>query len=76
MTNDTGNLREPRNKRRYTWPWFVLAAVVLAIMLAVLWMSKEIERARRIRELNSPAPRTDSGTTSFPAPLRAGASRL
>ena len=56
MTNDTGNLPDPRAKRRYTWPWFVLAAVLLAIVLAVLWMSKEVERARLIRELNTPHP--------------------
>jgi hypothetical protein len=59
MTNDTGNLPDPKNQRRYTWPWFVLAAILLAIALAVLWMSKEVARARRIRELNSPPPRTD-----------------
>jgi hypothetical protein len=64
MTNDKVNLPEPENKRRYTWPWFVLAAVLLAIALAVLWMSKEIERARRIRDANAPAPRTDRGATS------------
>jgi len=40
-------------KRRYVWPWFVLAAVLLAILLAILWMSHEIARTRRIRELNS-----------------------
>jgi cytochrome oxidase assembly protein ShyY1 len=56
MTNDTGNLPHPQNQRRYTWPWFVLAAVLLAIALAVLWMSKEVERTRRIRDLNSPPP--------------------
>ena len=65
MTNDTGNLPDPRTKRRYTWPWFVLAAVLLAIALAVLWMSKEIERARRIRDSNPPAPRTDRSATEL-----------
>ena len=48
MTNETGNLPDSRERRRYTWPWFVLAAVLLAIALAVLWMSREVERARRI----------------------------
>jgi hypothetical protein len=64
MTNDVGNLPDPRGKPRYTWPWFVLAAVLLAIALAVLWMSHEIERIRRIRDLNAPVPRTDPGATS------------
>jgi bacteriorhodopsin len=40
-------------KRTYRWPWFVLAAVILAIILAVVWMSFEIKRQKRIRELNS-----------------------
>ena len=70
MTNDTANLPDPQNKRRYTWPWFVLAAVLLAIALAVLWMSKEIERARRIRDSNAPTPRTDRGATSLAASSR------
>jgi hypothetical protein len=42
-------------RRRYAWPWFVLAAILAAIALAILWLSFEIERTRRIRDLNSPA---------------------
>ena len=41
-------------KRRYVWPWFVLGAFILAGILAVLWMSQEVARTRRIREANSP----------------------
>ena len=41
-------------KPRYRWPWFILAAFLLAIVLAILWMTKEVEKARRWRELNSP----------------------
>ena len=67
MTNETGNLPDSRERRRYTWPWFVLAAVLLAIALAVAWMSKEIERTRRIRDLNAPAAPVSRGATS-PAP--------
>jgi len=73
MTNDSAKMSDPQSKPRYSWPWFVLAAVLLAIALAVLWMSKEVARARRIRELNSPAPRTDLGTRDFSktlAPVR------
>jgi hypothetical protein len=65
MTNDADDLPDSENRRRYTWPWFVLAAVLLAIALAVLWMSKEIERARRIRNLNAPSSGTNRGATSF-----------
>jgi hypothetical protein len=64
MMNDAGNPPDPGNKRRYTWPWFVLAAVLLAIALAMLWMSKEIARTRRIRDLNAPPPATNRGATS------------
>ena len=63
MTNDTGNLPDREDQRRYKWPWFVLAAVLLAIVLAVLWMSKEIARTRRIRDLNAPPPATNRGAT-------------
>ena len=41
--------------RRYVWPWFLLAAVLAAILLAVIWMNYAIERTRRIRDLNAPA---------------------
>ena len=50
MANDENNL-PPR--RHYTWPWWVLGAVLLAIVLAVLWMSQEISRTRRIRDANT-----------------------
>jgi hypothetical protein len=74
MTNDTGSPPETKSPRRYTWPWFVLAAILLAIALAVLWMSKEVERARRIHDLNSPAAPAPRGATSFVplSPLAAG----
>ena len=44
-------------RRRYVWPWFVLAAFLAAIALAALWLSVEIERTRRVRDLNAPAGR-------------------
>jgi hypothetical protein len=48
--------------RRYRWPWFVLAALLLAIALAILWMSYEVRRTRQIRDLNAPSsPRGDTG---------------
>jgi hypothetical protein len=65
MTNETGSPPEPKSQRRYTWPWFVLAAVLLAIALAVLWMSKEIARARRIHDLNAPPALTNRNATSL-----------
>ena len=65
MTEETGNLPDSREGRRYTWPWFVLAAVLLAIALAVLWMSQEVERTRRIRDLNAPPAPANRGATSL-----------
>ena len=53
---------EGRARRAYTWPWWVLCAVLLAVALAVLWMSHEIARARMIRDLNAPAPRPNVAT--------------
>jgi len=36
-----------------------------AIALAVLWMSKEVERARRIHDLNSPAAPAKQKDSNF-----------
>jgi hypothetical protein len=47
---------QPHQRPRYTWPWFVLAAFLLAVALAVLWMSQEIRRTRWIHDANSPSP--------------------
>ncbi len=52
--------KQTEEKASYKWPWFVLAGFLLAIVLAGLWMNREIERTRRIRDLNSPAPQLGS----------------
>ena len=46
---------KPEQKQRYKWPWFVLGFFLLGILLAVLWMSKEVEKTRRNRDLSAPA---------------------
>ncbi len=46
--------------RAYAWPWIALAAVLLAIALAILWMSWEVARTQMIRSLSIPAPQTNS----------------
>ena len=66
MMRDKGSLSDTPRQRHYTWPWFVLGAVLLAIALAVLWMSKEIEKTRRIRDLNAPAPQSGPGAPVGP----------
>jgi hypothetical protein len=40
-------------KPTYRWPWFVLAAVILAVVLAAVWMYFEIKKTKRIQELNA-----------------------
>jgi hypothetical protein len=48
-------MNEPNgNPRRYRWPWFVLAAVLLAAALAVLWMTFEVRKVERERNPNAP----------------------
>jgi len=54
-------------RARYKWPWFVLAALLLGIALAVLWMSSEVERVRQIRDANSSGPDTNT-TPARPRP--------
>lgn len=50
--------------RKYVWPWFVLGAVLLGIALSILWMSYEVNRTRRIRDLNAPQSQTPIQTNS------------
>lgn len=48
---------EPKeNARRYKWPWFVLAMVLLGIVLAVVWMSFAVHREKQERNFNAPIP--------------------
>jgi len=48
---------EPPGKRpRYQWPWFALAAVLLFLALAVIWMMIEIRKVKQERDFNAPLP--------------------
>lgn len=40
----------PQTRRRYRWPWLLLAAFIIAIVLAVLWVLGAISKVKRIRE--------------------------
>ena len=42
----------PEPRPRYKWPWYVLAALLLGLVLAVLWMSVAVRRIREQREGN------------------------
>jgi hypothetical protein len=41
---------------RYKWPWFVLAAVLLFVALAILWMSLEVRKVEQERDVTAPLP--------------------
>jgi hypothetical protein len=46
---------EPKeNPRRYKWPWFVLAMVLLGVVLAIVWMSYAVHREKQERNFNAP----------------------
>jgi hypothetical protein len=50
-------MNEPNgNPRRYRWPWFVLAALLLGAALAILWMSFEVRKVEQERNMNAPLP--------------------
>jgi hypothetical protein len=40
------------SRPRYRWPWFVLGAVILGVVLTVLWMSVEVRRVREQKTSN------------------------
>jgi membrane protein DedA with SNARE-associated domain len=44
------------NPRRYKWPWFVLAGVLLFVVLTIVWMSFAVKRERQERDVNAPVP--------------------
>ena len=49
--------------RRYKWPWFVLAAVIVFLVLAVVWVSVAV---RQTRERNAWNPLPGQATTNAP----------
>ena len=42
-------------KPRHFWPWLLLVAFVLGVVLAVIWVGAEVRRTKQRRELNMPA---------------------
>lgn len=49
---------------RYRWPWFVLAAVILGVVLAVVWMSVAVRRIRDQRTADPFAAPRSTGTNA------------
>ena len=55
----------PPERPNYRWPWFVLVAFVLAVVLAVIWMTVEVRRQNKYRQLNTPQfPQADTATNA------------
>ncbi len=52
MSESADNLPDPNIK----WPWFVLAADVLAGVLAVVWIGYSIKHEREQRDFSAPLP--------------------
>jgi len=49
---------------RYRWPWFVLAALVLGVLLALMWMTVEVRRIRRQQSSNPWAAPAANGSNT------------
>ena len=41
-------------KRRYRWPWVVLAAFIVWVLLAVVWVSVAARHVREQRDFAAP----------------------
>ena len=52
-------MNEPVEKippRTYRWPWFLLAAVLLGIVLAIIWVAYAANREKQERNFSAPLP--------------------
>jgi len=50
-------MNEPDQKpRRYRWPWFLLAAILLFVALTILWVSVAVHQEKQERDFSAPAP--------------------
>ena len=43
---------EQDKKEKYRWPWFLLGALILAAILAILWMTAAVRQVREQRDTN------------------------
>jgi F0F1-type ATP synthase assembly protein I len=56
-------------KPRYTWPWFLLGALLLGLALAIFWMSILVRRTREQRDFTTwPSAGQTSSQTNSPPP--------
>ena len=47
--------------RRYKWPWYALAALLLFITLTIIAMRIAVNRERQERDYNAPLPNSAPG---------------
>ncbi len=45
-----------QDPQRYRWPWFVLAAFLLGVTLAIVWMGFAVHQEKQERNFNVPPP--------------------
>ena len=60
MADNKINRQTQPTSPRYRWPWFMLGAFLLAIVLAVLWMSAEVRKTQRIRDASGQSSSANS----------------
>lgn len=53
MSETTSSLEPPR---RYTWPWFLAAALLLGLGICVFAIKREADRVRLQKELQQQFP--------------------
>jgi heme/copper-type cytochrome/quinol oxidase subunit 2 len=51
-----GMSEQNENPRHYQWPWFVLAAVVLFVTLAVVFVGLKARQIKQERDFDAPLP--------------------
>jgi hypothetical protein len=54
----------PSPRTGYRWPWLVLTALLLGVVLAILWMSFAVRRTRELRDTNPLLSPSQPGTRS------------
>ena len=43
-------------RRKYTWPWIVLAFVTVWILITVLWVANAAKKVEREHDYSAPLP--------------------
>ena len=56
MAYAAATMSSEENPRRHRWPFFALAAVVLAVVLAVAWMRVAVKKIEAQRDDYAPLP--------------------